>query len=184
MCEFDVTKQIPNWPGYLATPCGQILDSFDGHVLHQSLTSPGQYPTVTLIRDDKRYSQYVHRLILETYVGPCPDGMECRHLDGNPKINDLKNLMWGTHRQNTQDMVRHGKCHLAAENRKPGITYGCEGKYGEDHPQSKLSNHERRLIHSKYRDGDCTQQELADEFSIGVATIGRIVNDNRWRSDR
>ena len=167
MCEFDVTKPIPNWPGYLATPDGQILDSFDGHILHQSPSGPCGYPTVNLIRDDKRHRPYVHRLILQAYDGPCPDGMECRHLDGDVTNNDLKNLRWGTHKQNTQDMVRHGTCHLM-------------GRQGEDHPTSRLSNQERRRIHSSYREGGCTQQELAGRFDVSPATIARIVNDKRW----
>lgn len=35
--------------------------------------------------------------------------MECRHLDGNPENNHVGNLQWGTHLDNAQDMIRHGK---------------------------------------------------------------------------
>ena len=34
----------------------------------------------------------VSRLILETFVGPCPKGMECRHLNGKKLDNRLINL--------------------------------------------------------------------------------------------
>lgn len=37
----------------------------------------------------------VHRLVLEAFVGPCPPGMECRHLDDDPRNNRLDNLAWG-----------------------------------------------------------------------------------------
>lgn len=112
MCEFDVIKPIPNWPGYLASPDGQILDGFDGH--------------------------------------------------------------------NAQDMVVHGTNHLLAKNRRSEITHGYESKHGENHPRSKLSDQKRRLIYSSYYGGGRTQQELADQFGMSVASIGRIVNDNRW----
>ena len=34
----------------------------------------------------------VHRLVLEAFVGPCPKGQECRHIDGDPKNNKLQNF--------------------------------------------------------------------------------------------
>lgn len=54
----------------------------------------------------KRY--YIHRLVLLAFVGPCPPGMECCHIDGNPINNRLSNLRWGTRRENMEDRVRHG----------------------------------------------------------------------------
>lgn len=50
----------------------------------------------------------VHQLVLETFVRPCPEGKECRHLDGNPENNNLENLHWGTKSENTKDAVKHG----------------------------------------------------------------------------
>lgn len=50
----------------------------------------------------------VHRLILEAFVGPCPPGLECRHLNGKAGDNRLENLAWGTKAENQQDKVRHG----------------------------------------------------------------------------
>lgn len=50
----------------------------------------------------------VHRLVLETFVGPCPPGHECRHLDSQPTNNNLSNLVWGTHTENMQDRVARG----------------------------------------------------------------------------
>lgn len=51
----------------------------------------------------------VHRLVLETFVGPCPPGMVCRHVpDFDPANNRLVNLCWGTQKENGQDRVRYG----------------------------------------------------------------------------
>lgn len=50
----------------------------------------------------------VHRLVLEAFRGPCPPGMETRHLDGCPRNNTLDNLVWGTHSENECDKFRHG----------------------------------------------------------------------------
>jgi len=46
---------------------------------------------------------YVHRLVLLAFVGEAPEGMECRHLDGDAGNNMLDNLCWGTRTENMQD---------------------------------------------------------------------------------
>ena len=51
---------------------------------------------------------FVHRLVLEAFVGPRPEGMECRHLNGDPGNNIVENLCWGTHSENSLDKRRHG----------------------------------------------------------------------------
>lgn len=55
----------------------------------------------------------VHRLVLESFVGPCPEGWECCHNDGDPTNNRLENLRWDTRSNNGHDRVRHGN-HLYA----------------------------------------------------------------------
>lgn len=50
----------------------------------------------------------IHRLVMLAFVGPCPEGEEVRHLDGNPGNNTLANLAYGTHGQNNRDAVEHG----------------------------------------------------------------------------
>lgn len=50
----------------------------------------------------------MHELVLTAHVGPCPPGMECRHLDGDEKNNALSNLVWGTPPEQALDRVRHG----------------------------------------------------------------------------
>ncbi len=49
-----------------------------------------------------------HRLVLVTFVGPCPPDMEGCHNDGNPGNNHLDNLRWDTSTANHYDMVKHG----------------------------------------------------------------------------
>ena len=49
----------------------------------------------------KLIQRYVHRLVLYYFVGPCPEGQEVLHLDGDPSNNQLENLTYGTHLQNS-----------------------------------------------------------------------------------
>lgn len=51
---------------------------------------------------------YVHRIVLESFIGPCPEGMECLHWDDTPENNELSNLRWGTRLDNIHDCFRNG----------------------------------------------------------------------------
>jgi len=51
---------------------------------------------------------FVHRLVMLTFVGPCPEGLEVCHRNGDGLDNRLVNLYYGTSSQNTLDAVRHG----------------------------------------------------------------------------
>jgi len=58
--------------------------------------------------DDKWKLRYVHRLVLEAFVGPCPEGMESLHADDAKRNNHLANLRWGTRKENVGDRLRNG----------------------------------------------------------------------------
>jgi hypothetical protein len=64
------------------------------------------YLAVILRRGGRSHMFRVHRLVLESFVGPRPDGRECRHLDGDRVNNALTNLTWGTRAENNADKPR------------------------------------------------------------------------------
>jgi hypothetical protein len=66
------------------------------------------YAHVALCRDGGQETRNVHTLVLEAFVGPRPDGMEARHLDGDPANCALSNLRYGTSGENNLDQVQHG----------------------------------------------------------------------------
>lgn len=53
-------------------------------------------------------TRHMHALVLEAFVGPCPDGMECCHENRDRADNRLSNLRWDTHSGNMRDALRHG----------------------------------------------------------------------------
>lgn len=102
------------------------------------LIRPGVHPVdgyqqVSLFRDGSRRSFTVHHLVLTAFIGDRPDGMLCRHIDGNPANNVLDNLRWGTPSENMRDKRRHGTDHnvnkatcpvghpLSSENVEPSV---------------------------------------------------------------
>ena len=64
---------------------------------------------VSLRIGDRTGGYSVHRLVLEAFVGPMPEAMETRHLDGNPANNCLDNLRYGTRAENEADKRLHAK---------------------------------------------------------------------------
>ena len=79
-----------------------------GRILKPGTAGRG-YPYVNLMREHKRQkTRDVHRLVLEAFVGPKPDGLVTRHLNGDRLDNRLENLAYGTYSENMADNLRHG----------------------------------------------------------------------------
>jgi hypothetical protein len=100
----------------------QLKPGVDKGKRSDSSTARPPYKRVVLTResDHKRVTCKVHRLVLEAFVGPCPDGMECRHLDGDHGNNRRSNLEWGTKPANWADKRTHGS---ATVGERSGKTY-------------------------------------------------------------
>lgn len=116
--EVESWRVIPGYEGfYEASNAGRVR-SVDrtlangkrrkGKILSPARGKLTEHQHVILCRNGKRKMQFVHRAVLESFVGPCPDGMEACHRDGVPTNNHLGNLRWGTPVSNMQDRLRHG----------------------------------------------------------------------------
>lgn len=102
---------LPGFPGYQINRSGVVL-SKNGKPLAERRVGggPGKIPYLIVALYDGhggRTERYVHHLVLETFVGPRPDGMETRHLNGNHSDNRVENLAWGTKSENGADKVAH-----------------------------------------------------------------------------
>jgi hypothetical protein len=111
----------------------------------------------------KTRTRYVHNLILEAFVGPCPPGMECCHHDGDPTNNRLSNLRWGTRLENMDDQARHG------------VLIKGERVYG-----AKLTETDVREIRALYACGH-DNVELAACYGVTRCNITAIVRRKSWK---
>lgn len=119
-----------------------LKPSWDGHYFH-----------VIFSKDGKEPLRLIHRLVLETFVGPCPEGMECRHLDNDPKNNRLENLCWDTERNNQHDRVANGTTSVGVL----GNTHKLKNQVGELYELWKTKQH--------------TVQELAEIFGVTTTAV-------------
>lgn len=162
-------KWIPYYQGrYKVSTLGRVK-SYCGRsprILKQGPIGP--YLCVCLSKKGKQKVFLVHRLVLTTFVGPCPRGMECRHL------NDIKtenhwpnNLVWGTPKQNANDAIQNGKY------------LGRKGLRGEESPKHKLTDKQVRKIiriHSERESEYGLQAKLARTFKVSPALISYILS--------
>lgn len=167
-------KPIAGFPGYVVGDDGSVWSSHR----RSSHRPPGWYPVRVRSPDDfSRYCRvniraeggkgrpkvhYLHHLVLNAFVGPCPDGMECRHHDGKTTNNRLSNLSWGTKSENAEDRRRHGTMPL-----------------GSRHPNAKLDELKVRQV-KKLLAAGWTHQSIADRFGVTPSIIGRIARGKGW----
>lgn len=160
-------RLIAGFQTYFVTESGQVWSApkqnnyKTGRWLKHAV-SPAGYHSVRLAG----FSFLVHRLVLEAFVGPCPEGMEGCHNNGDPADNRLANLRWDTKSANAKDSIRHG------------THAGCTR--GELHSSAKLTEQQVRHIIYTYRTGVLTRREISQQYGVCRRTVDKIVNRQTW----
>lgn len=169
-------RVIPGFENYAITKDGGVWSKprkdlqgakRKGKWLKPSIDNGG-YLYVVLYKNGNRHFRKIHHLVLETFICLCPKRMECRHLDGNPSNNNLKNLCWGTKKDNMKDRKKHG-------------TEKIPNNSGEKNGQAKLSEKDVKLIFNSYWNEEYTQNELAEYFGVTRHCVGNIVRKRAWK---
>jgi NUMOD4 motif/HNH endonuclease len=124
---------------------------------------PHGYLIVHLYNANGRHALRVHTLVLMAFLGPCPPGMECRHLNGNPADNRLINLVWGTHWDNLEDRREHGTM-----------------IEGERHTQAKLTKWNVLIDIPVYTAMGLSQHEIGKKLGVVQATIRDVLIGKNW----
>ena len=124
---------ISGFPDYEVSDQGRVRSFKFGaapRVLRVRRQVTGHGRVVLRTSEGRRIEKYVHQLVLAAVVGPRPDGMEVRHLDGDPINNTLGNLKYGTRSENCQDRVTHGTHPMARKTHcKRGHEFTPENTY-------------------------------------------------------
>lgn len=151
----------PAWPGVEVSTSGRVRRH--GKAKELPVTEEGYRRAMVKI-GGVVHNRLVHRMVLEVFVGVCPPGMQCRHLDGDRENNVVGNLSWGTARSNWDDRRRHGT-----------------DSVGERNPSARLKEWEVLDIRARHGAGGVSQSRLAEDYGVTQSTISLVLLRKSWR---
>lgn len=154
---------VPGFDGYQATRDGRVRGP-QGREMRPMKAEHGYlYVLCNRGRHVPQRKLFVHRAVLLAFVGECPPGLQCRHIDGDPTNNTLRNLCWGTPEQNALDKIAHGR-----------------QRRGDTVLTAKLTEADvveiRRLIATPGN----SLRSLAKRFGVSHTAIRRAANGSKW----
>lgn len=161
---YDLKKHTV-FSNYLISNAGLIYSVKRCLWLHPYKDSHGYYQ-VSLFKGNKRTDKLIHHLVLEMYGKPRQEGQVTRHLNGNKTDNRIENLAWGTYKENSDDMTKHGQ----VPNRK-----------GELNGRAKLTEMEVKLIRWLRSQQKQSLWSLARKFDMSLYAIWAIVQRRTWK---
>ncbi len=159
----DEARIVHEHPQYAVTTDGRVFSRVRGfwkQLRAGKCGSRKQYLHVSL-GSGNRWD--IHRLVAHVFIGPCPDGQEVRHLDGNSSNNHFSNLAYGTRKQNMSDAILHGTT--------------CRGTRNE---MAKLDIVSVRAIRNLYEQEVLNGAAIARVFEISHETVSQIIHKRRW----
>lgn len=159
-------RDIPSLVDYQASNLGRIRSTLNkrfkpakpGHtILKSQRERDGRYRVSIRIKGVcKRH--LVHKLVMEAFVGPCPNGHQVNHIDGDHTNNVLSNLEYITQRANYDHSIVHA---LHPRN--------------DAHHGIKLSEQDVRDILKELQDPSWGKsKELAQKYGVSQTWISAI----------
>lgn len=165
-------REIPTFPGYRFGDDGSIwscrrMGKYPGLTERwrqlRATLMPDGHLAISLALGGDRFRGLAHRLILEAFVGPCPEGMECCHNDGNPTNNRLSNLRWDTRQGNVNDTV--------AMDRVPRGSRSKLARFTEDDLAEMIRLRQERV----------PIKEVAARFGTNESYVSSLVSGRHWK---
>lgn len=138
--------------------------------LRQATSSSG-YPGVRLYRDGVGRTSNVHRLVMLSFVGECPEGLEVCHGDGDRLNNALGNLRYDTKSANARDREAHNE-------RTRG--YSRPELSGELNPIARFTDQEVEGARARVLAGE-RQVDVARDMGVPRATMSKWINHRTYR---
>lgn len=129
-----------------------------GNFVKPILGSRGYY-VVNFTAGGKRRQHFLHKLVLESFIGPRPDGMDSCHNNGDRLDCSIKNLRWDTKSGNHKDKRKHGTWQV-----------------GEKANNSKL----KEAVVLEIRRRGLTPAQAVKEFGLSSTNAKRVVSGETW----
>lgn len=169
----EIWKDVHGYEGcYQVSNLGNVKSL--SRIIHRNVPSTGNfrckerilktdnvkgYLRVTLSNNKKKKRFFIHRLVAIAFIENKYDKPFVNHIDSNPLNNKADNLEWCTQKEN----IAHG------------FKYGnMKVKRGEQCNLTKISDKDALEIISRYKTGNYTQQQLANEYNISRQHVSKL----------
>lgn len=164
-------REIPGFPDYSISKDGKVFRTYfrnkqTSHPMKpkeiRQFNDTAGYKMVDLSKNNIATMQLVHRLVLLTFIGDCPNGCEAAHLNGIKTDNRMENLVWVTRKENLSHRVLHGTSPVGSKN-----------------PKAKLT--EKDVVAIKMQLGtSLKQRNIAKSYGVSEQLISDIKHRRRW----
>ena len=120
----EIWKYVPGYEGkYVVSNMGRVkslerkvrsVNWYTGkeffRTVKERILKPGPSNSghLSVVLGHGEAGKQVHQLVMKAFVGDPPEGMEVRHLNGDPTDNRLENLEYGTRTENILDVYYQG----------------------------------------------------------------------------
>jgi hypothetical protein len=155
---------------YRVSDQGRVFSTGQGHhnkkdgILKPDCTSA--YPRIKLQRNGVKVRKFIHVLVAEAFIGPCPEGEEVNHKDGNKMNPNFDNLEYGTRSYN------QWHCNHVIKTRTP--------QQGSAHGRSKI-NEETAIAIRAAREAGEPIARVAERFNVSQGTVSMICTGKIWK---
>ncbi len=163
----EIWSTIKNFPDYKISNLGRVIGMKGGFI---GFVNKGSGYVEVILSNNKGTirREFIHTLVLETFVSDRPYKNQVRHLDGIRVNNNLSNLCWGTAKENHQDAIRHGT--------HSGLRYS-----EENHFMVTIKRDVAIEIKHRLKNGDRVM-DIVKELNVKRHTVNNIKFGLAWRN--
>lgn len=156
-------KLIEGSKGYYVTEEG-VVYGMRGFALKPDVSKVGYERVVIYYKDGSKSRESVHRFVAKHFI-PNPENKPVvNHKDGNKLNNNVENLEWCTHKENSEH---------ASDN---GLFTFC----GENHHEAKYTESYIRQVCELLQDG-FRNKEISERLGINKSMVSMIRRGQSWK---
>lgn len=156
-------RKISIAESYEVSSLGRVRNASTGYVMKQQLLWDGYYRVSLWASPGVRVYKKTHQLVAAAFLNRPSAAHVAAHIDGSRTLNTVSNLYWATQKQNHADRDRHGRTARGSRN-----------------GSALLTEDQVRQIRKRLVTGDLLR-EIADDFSVCLATISNINTGKNWK---
>jgi hypothetical protein len=181
----ETWKPIPEYEEfYSVSDCGNVRrdaiggSSRPGRILKPVKLNNG-YLVVTLCKNGTRKIKSIHRLVAMTFLKKRANAPQVNHKDGIKINNQVGNLEYVTHQENSQHAVKLG---LTASGLRHGKYTKPESiKRGSAHGRSKTTDEMVIRLREMHATNLYTRNYLAKLSNLSPCNVSQIIRRRIWK---